>query len=567
MAQAMTPGQQQAIAAAEARLQAKLAKSPADSPAQSSLTTGQQQAIAAAEARLQARSQTQPPAIGDAYASMARAAEAQGQESPQAIKRTAQLAGQALAPYATAAGAGFALGGPYGAAAMPLALAGTDLAANVYNAFAPQFNGSPIATGSERIQNMAQSLGIARPPETFGENLAVTGLEAATGGGAAAKGFNALATRAGQAPGAIKNVLTTLGERPEVQTAAAAGAATAPVAAQEAAKDSPVLRSVTENPVGATLISLLGGLVGGRAATLGGTPKVPSTQQIRQQATASYTAAKNAGVVFTPAATQRLTTDIGQALDDAGFSPLTDSRALAELDKLKNNPSPLSFEELDRFSSKTAKKYGASADPDTRRFAKEFKDAISDFVSSATHTDITQGNLSAAQTALNNAKQLWASSAKSKQVEELIRRAEYHPDGAMAGLRQEFSSLMKNPKTERRFTEDELALLDKVAKGTFIARKLKDIGENVPTSGLTLATLAGLTTRDPYLTGAAALTGAFTAKGADAAANALAAAKARQAAAFMRGARPAPYPRTQILSPTVQNALATYNQNAMSQPQ
>ena len=437
----------------------------------------------------------------------------------------------------------------------------------MYNAFAPQFNGSPIATGSERIQNVAQRLGLARPPETFGENLAVTGLEAAAGGGAAAKGFNELAARAQQAPGVVKNVLRTLGERPEVQTAAAAGAATAPVAAQEMAKDSPVMRSVTEDPVGATLISLLGGLVGGRAATLGGTPKVPSTQQLRQKATDSYTAAKDAGVVFSPGATQRLTADIGQSLDDAGFSPRTDRRALAEIGELTNSPLPLSFQDLDRFRSKISKRYGASGDPDTRRFAREFNDAVTDFVASASPADITQGNISAAQIALNNAKQLWASSAKSKQVEELIRRAEYHPDGAMAGLRQEFSSLMKNPKTERRFTKDELAMLDKVAKGTFIARKLKDIGENVPTSGLTLATLAGLTTRDPYLTGAAALTGALTAKGADATANMLAAAKARQAAAFMRGARPDPYPRTQILSPTVQNALATYNQNALSQPQ
>ena len=510
---------------------------------------------------------TSAPSMADAYASMARASEAQGRVMGPALKRPAQLAGQALAPYATAAGAGFALGGPYGAVAMPLALAGTDLAANVYNAFAPQFNGSPIATGSERIQNVAQRLGLARPPETFGENLAVTGLEAATGGGAAAKGFNELAARAQQAPGVVKNVLRTLGERPEVQTAAAAGAATAPVAAQEMAKDSPVMRSVTEDPVGATLISLLGGLVGGRAATLGGTPKVPSTQQLRQKATDSYTAAKDAGVVFSPGATQRLTADIGQSLDDAGFSPRTDRRALAEIGELTNSPLPLSFQDLDRFRSKISKRYGASGDPDTRRFAREFNDAVTDFVASASPADITQGNISAAQIALNNAKQLWASSAKSKQVEELIRRAEYHPDGAMAGLRQEFSSLMKNPKTERRFTKDELAMLDKVAKGTFIARKLKDIGENVPTSGLTLATLAGLTTRDPYLTGAAALTGALTAKGADATANALAAAKARQAAAFMRGARPDPYPRTQILSPTVQNALATYNQNALSQPQ
>ena len=158
-----------------------------------------------------------------------------------------------VAPYATAAGAGFALGGPAGAAVATGGLLASDLVAGgIVNPVLQAFGRQPMMTPSEAI-NAMYGPDIVAPEATSSARRAFRTMGAfvapTRGTIGAARGLVDDVTgnviRGEQArnalvePGVTRNVLTTLAEKPGVQTASAIGAGTAVGAGQEAGVTDP----------------------------------------------------------------------------------------------------------------------------------------------------------------------------------------------------------------------------------------------------------------------------------------------------------------------------------------
>lgn len=144
-----------------------------------------------------------------------------------------------IAPLATAAGAGFALGGPAGAAVATGGLLASDVAVGgVVNPLLQAFGQQPMMTPSEAINALYGPNIVAPEATTSGRRAARTigAFVAPTRGTIAAAGDLAPAVTSP----VTRNVLTTLAEKPGAQTAAATGAGTFVGAGQEAGVTDPL---------------------------------------------------------------------------------------------------------------------------------------------------------------------------------------------------------------------------------------------------------------------------------------------------------------------------------------
>lgn len=205
------------------------------------MTLEQKRAVALANARLRAqKTDAMPKSRGSWLADVAR-----------------EVINPNLAPLATAAGAGFAVGGPAGAAVATGGLLASDFAVGgVVNPLLQAFGQEPMMTPSEAINAMYGPDIVAPEATTSGRRAARTigafvaptraTINAARGlvddvTGNVIRGEQAQNALVG--PGVTRNVLTTLAEKPGAQTVAAVGGGTAVGAGQEAGVTDPLALS------------------------------------------------------------------------------------------------------------------------------------------------------------------------------------------------------------------------------------------------------------------------------------------------------------------------------------
>ena len=490
--------------------------------------------------------------------------------------RAAQVTGGAVAPIAAAAGAGALLGGPAGAALAAGSLGLADLAATGYNLAGHPLSQQSIRTPSEIVRQYItpQTWIPQTPTEEMIASTAEGGAGALTGAGAA----NVLAKRA--APGIVRNVLTTMGERPLVQAGAGAGAATAPIAAREAGVES------VPGQIGA---SLVGGLVGARGAAglartgeaLGATAKrdlntligqgTPSTEALKERAKQSFEAADQSGVVYDPKAVKTFIADAKANLP--GYHAKFDepvNKIFDELDDLsKKSPT---ITELHRVRRLIGDKLRGSENKDIRRMGGELTNMLDDFVTEPKNATIGSqmaGNAKQGADALLSGINDYRMMSKSSEIERLVERAGLNKGAPADMIQSQFASLAKNPKRMRRFTSDEQAMIRNIAEGNAGSKIVDIMSLAAPKAGLMpLAAMAeaglgaqGYLQEDPSKMAAAALlaAGGLGARGAR---NILAQRAAANVAAATRGA-PMAVPfninrmslAAPILSQGIQNAM------------
>lgn len=482
--------------------------------------------------------------------------------------RAAEVAGGAVAPIAAAAGLGGLVGGPAGAALAAGGLGAADLATSIYNIAAPRFGGQPVRTPSEVVRGYLTPESFR--PRTQAEELLASaaegGASALTGAGAA----NVLARRV--APGMARNVLATMAERPLVQAGAGAGAAAAPVRAEQMGVEDPRVLLAT---------SLVGGLAGARGAgalqrgaeavtaagqrgALGLLGKPPTTEALKERAAQSFERATSLGVQYDPQAYQSFAGGLESSLKgyDPDFSKFADVKVA--VNKLKDLDSqPLTIERLHNARQMLGVLRGDS-EKDVRRMAGILTDKLDDFVTNSKNA--VGANAQEAADALMSGIKDYRMMSKSGEIERLIDRANLS-GGSAENIESQFRSMAKSEARMRKFTPDEQAMIRRIAKGEE-GSTLANIASAVsPTRSPTmLASQAlvggyGLSSDDPYAVygaGGAALLGA----GGRAVRNALARRAAANTAAMMRGAPTAiPF---DVGAPTLAMPILSQSVNAMA---
>lgn len=479
---------------------------------------------------------------------------------------------QAIAPYVAAGTAGAVAGAPFGGVgAFPGAAVGagalgiTDLSATLFNLGAQAAGAEtrlPLASQviREKMQQVAPPA--FREPETPAQRLTSVGAEAGVSALTQANMLRSLAKYVNPrtqinfpgGPISAKETVTAMGTAPGAQTAAATGGALAQQAVVEKSKPD----SFARNPLVLALAGFLGGSAAGRLVLRGPQnvramfgKEVPSEAQVYQQAKDDYKLAEQAGVVFKPAAYDRMLQFLNKRLIDEGY---TDQPAItAALNKLnKFQGQARSFIDLDTARSDITKTLIKSSDENVRRLGREIADHLDEFIDGAQPTEILAGNIPQAVSALGRARESWRQVSRSEEMSELLRRATLSEGSLDAAIRNEFRNLAKNQKRLQRFSPSEQDFILDVVQGGRFADKLSRFSEALRVERSLGGTLylgtGGLAT--PFAapvgqidvpTALAVMTGITGARaGTGAMANFLAAQRAKDAAAAMRGFRRVP---------------------------
>jgi hypothetical protein len=475
-------------------------------------------------------------------------------EIPQRRGIVEDIAGEltrAAVPYVAATGVGAALGGPFGAAAAPLALAGGDvLVGGVYNPIA-RLTGLPTApTPSESFQSVAERLGIGARGQTSTARTLGAITQGALGGGTSALASRALAgnqltaatggrellrgvagpilipetTAPVAIPAVTRNVLQQMATQPRMQVAAGSAGSGVPQIAQEMGVTDPAALAAT---------GTVAGLGAARLTAPKPPPRAVQQEALQAQVDDAYARIDKAGVSFKPDAVSSLATNVRQALESNRFNAVRHPQlatALAELESVANDAvkrgTPLTVKDIDVLRG-VVKGAAGSAKQQESKLAMGAAQIIDDFVDKLVPKNVSAN--------LKEARALNTKLSRSKEIQKRIDRASLSGAEPAVALRREFKSLA-NSRLIRTFEPEQRNVIRGIAKGNKVQNSLLTLAKLEPSLNLrglaagSVATALGMTV-NPYIGGALAATGVAS----RAISNRLAEQQANRAAAMMRG--------------------------------
>lgn len=397
----------------------------------------------------------------------------------------------ALAPYATAAALGGAVGAPLaGVGALPGAAGGVltlglgDIGTSLYNAAAPLFGGQRVALPSETIREQFVNAGLATNPQTPGQRVASDVVSGLAGGIAQPAAMGVQATR--MAPSVTRDILNVLSKQRAAQAGGAAGAAAAPSVAQNYFD--------VNDPLALTGLSLAGGMAGGRATAR--RPATVTREQLAKQSENAYKSAEEAGVNLSPEAMTGLKARVDDLLSnmdyDPEFHPLV--KRAAKIFESKAG-APMTFKKLEEFRRTVrdlpySEGGGAAGTKTERAMVGRMADAINDYMMTLDPAQTTGGDTATAATRLSQARGAARRNFEADLIEETTKRAAGRASGSKASnLSKEFGKIADKPRRMARLTKETQAGVNALAEGKGFGT-LASVGKFAP--DINLKNLGGL---------------------------------------------------------------------------
>lgn len=246
---------------------------------------------------------------------------------------------------------------------------------------------------------------------------------------------------------------------------------------------------------------------------------VPTADKIKSVATKLYTKARSMGAEFTDDATNQLRKAVQSQIPTDDFAKIAigedEISAFAKrLEGVSGKKMSLeSFESLDKWLGEKATKAAFSGENDLARRYGIIQGELRNIVESP---DFIKGSSDGVR-AYREATDMWRSSAKMRDIEQIIERSKTYVGGEGAGIKAGFARLVRNPKLLRGYTEEEVKAIEKAARTgrtegllrTFGSRLLPIIGGG---AGGPKGALAGYALSEVSQGGAAALRGAEATK-------------------------------------------------------
>ena len=214
---------------------------------------------------------------------------------------------------------------------------------------------------------------------------------------------------------------------------------------------------------------------GGKALLQDGA--VPSINELKSAARGLYQQLEAGGLSIKPQQYRRLMGEVTKEALRRGLDPGTtpkSMRALARMQELLNDD--VGFQQMD-----IRRTIARNAARDVDSVGKATNDAaigsmivekMDDFLD---NLPIAQGGQTAVQ--YRTARELWGRARRSELIEEAFFRAENTTaSGFENGIRQEFSRLIRNPKSRKLFSAGELKAMNEVSKGSRAQNLFKFLG-------------------------------------------------------------------------------------------
>lgn len=213
----------------------------------------------------------------------------------------------------------------------------------------------------------------------------------------------------------------------------------------------------------------------------GAADAIPTVEGLRDAAKGLYERARALGGELPASDMQALSRQATDKARVAGFDRQLHPRVAAVLDRLTSESGPKSLQEME-ILRRVAANAAQSLQPDERRIASQLIDSIDDAVE----------GMGTGSSVLREARDTWSRLRRLEVVEQAIENASLQ-DNFAAGLRNQFKALLRSPRKLRGFSDEEKALIRKVANGSLTEKSLRGLSGMLSPKTLPGMAIAGTT--------------------------------------------------------------------------
>jgi len=223
-------------------------------------------------------------------------------------------------------------------------------------------------------------------------------------------------------------------------------------------------------------------------------PQLPTGPELRNQTSAAYRAADDAGVILTPDATRNAKTTIVDELTNMGYHPKLQPKIAAVLDEMdrvaEGNVTLKGYDTIRKIASGAYEPGNKSNNAMVNKIVRALDD-------NPIENNVLAGDV-AGIGKLKEARGLNARAAKSETVEFAMEKAARNAKATGSGgnldneIRKQFRTILNSPAKKRGFSKDELAAMEDVVGDKPTREAARLLGKLSPSgNGLMLALQAG----------------------------------------------------------------------------
>lgn len=246
------------------------------------------------------------------------------------------------------------------------------------------------------------------------------------------------------------------------------------------------------------------GVVGGKLAGSAYNRSIPTSDALKDAASAAYKAVDNSGAVVGAPAAKTIADDITSMSLSQGIDPTIHPRATAALKRLQEfGAGPKTMQDV-QLMRRIIGAVGKSPEADERRIAGIMQNQLDDYLEQLGPQDFTNGTPQAA-TDLAKGNDLYRTAKKTQLIEDTVQKAKdmagpnYSASGYENALRQQFKNLLVSKTGLRGFSKAERAAVRQIAMGGPVENALRYLGRFAPTGNISM--MSGAV---PFLAGTAA---------------------------------------------------------------
>ena len=238
----------------------------------------------------------------------------------------------------------------------------------------------------------------------------------------------------------------------------------------------------------------------------------PDATQLRNEANEAYKIAKDSGVIIDP---DQYTNFVESVIASVSGTSKVQQEAIDELmpkmatvkRMLEGSVGEqLGLDDLESLRRIAKIPAGDITNPDQQRMAMKVVNAVDDLMENIDPSQM-QGDLFQEQmqvavgNAFKDARSMWGKLRKSEAMDELLLNAGTYAGGLESGIKNQLNSILRNPRKQRGFTKNELAMMREISEGTPIGNLAGSVsqmglsatgGRNVLSAGSGMAAGGGV---------------------------------------------------------------------------
>ena len=210
----------------------------------------------------------------------------------------------------------------------------------------------------------------------------------------------------------------------------------------------------------------------------------PTQDALEASASAGYTKARGLGVEISPQAISQMGGMIGASLEEKGINGELAPKTFSILGKLSTPPpdSVATISNLETVRRSLGHAAGDFTNPTEQLAARHAQGHLDDYLASIPPEDVIRGPAAEASGILKDARGDYAAAKRSSQVTDAYHAADVSAAAANSGqnlgnaTRQRIKSILLNDKKTSGYSDDELAQMERLVRGTIVGNTTRIAG-------------------------------------------------------------------------------------------